>query len=420
MIQESTYFKFQKGASNDLVVAFSAATVPKGKFSFSNILVSCEANVLYLNCPDNTWYLNDVEKKGDAISYYKNVISNCIKEQGITYTTFFGGSMGAYGALLYGCLLKADEIHCLGLEYQLFLEHSNSRKYFINKPSCLIPNLDLLLSESSFKNLYIYYGERALIDLYQASLVPNLTRIKKTPLKDLTHSIPPSLMDKFDVGRSLDNKSLFIDIKKSFPLGDSDIEQEQFIFQSLYDAHVEYKSGYQSIRTIDKLKMTIENTVSTSIKYLSMAYLGLLLERKLPEKAIGYLIEAKEKSTFLSELYPALIRLERKNSFQRSIKSSYFAMELHRPDKLDAQLDIVYEHCLNLFHSQKYKETIIPALEFKRYRPSHNHIKYILSTSYLALKDKNEAFEHAPSKQVLAEIPMYKLLFQEFYGDENE
>lgn len=409
---DSSFHKLQKGSTSQLIVAFSAATVPAGKFSFSNVLASSRSNVLYLNCPQNSWYINKFNKSEDDFEYYRKIIKDVIEKQKITHTTFFGGSMGAYGALLYGALFDADVIHCFGLEYELFTQHSNSEKYFITKPNIIVPDLSQLLISSKFKNLNIFFGERCIVDLYQSSLIPVMSRINKYPLKDLTHSIPPSLMEQFDISIALDNKDLQSKVLKFFRLGDSLHEKKQVIFRVLYQAYVELKSGHSSQLTINKLKASIENTDSRSLKFLCMAYLGLLLEEIKPLEALVLLNNIKSNAPQISEIYPALIRLNRINSIESSLSVSQFAIQFHKPMQLDLQLDILYQHSLNLFRKEKFEELIEPALEFHRYRKNHNHIKYMLAISYLELGDYDNALKYSPALDVLEKTPMYRGLLK--------
>ncbi|WP_353497666.1 hypothetical protein [Vibrio sp. CB1-14] len=413
---DSSFYKLQNGNTNDLIVAFSAATVPKGKFSFSSVLATSRSNVLYLNCPHNSWYINKLDEDEADFEYYKNIIKNVIEKKNITHTTFFGGSMGAYGALLYGALFNADVIHCFGLEYELFTPHSNSKKYFITKPDIIVPDLSHFLASSKFKSLNLFYGERCIVDLYQSSLIPAMDRINKYPLRDLTHSIPPSLIERFDIAEALDNKDLHSKVLNFFHVGDSINEKKHIIYRVVYKAYVELESGYSSQLTINQLKASIANTDSCSLKFLCMAYLGLLLERTSPLKSLELLNNVKSNSPHISEIYPSLIRLGRISSIDYSLEISEFALQFHKPMQLDLQIDILYQHSLNLFRKKKFEEVIEPALEFHRYRKNHNHIKYMLAISFLELNDYESALKYSPALEVLKETPMYGGLLKQLNG----
>lgn len=114
---ETTDISYYKvGNDNDtLVVSFAAWRTRyfQMKKSLLNISTECKFDTLFLRNPKykNHWYLGKMEGIGAGVSEIKNFLEKQIS----TYNKiiFVGGSMGGYGAMLYGSLLDVDYIVAL-------------------------------------------------------------------------------------------------------------------------------------------------------------------------------------------------------------------------------------------------------------------------------------------------------------------
>lgn len=375
--KNNDYFLFQKGSSNKLIIAFSAATVPKGKFSFNNIFRKSKDHILYLNCPDNSWYLSDINGIKAEV-FYTDLIQNIILEENISETIFFGGSMGAYGAIYYGALLNADKIYAMGVEIELFDEDSNSSKYFKKKVSRTIPDINKVLSESSFKVAYVLYGERCINDLYQSSLIKPDKRITKIPLRELTHSIPPSLQSEFIIIDALNN-SCFIDlVEKKFKIGDSNIESNLFHIEILLDLKRQTDKRKIKERTLRLAEIALFNTNSKSLKSLLKSYIIISSTIIECNKTFSKHITL-EMTDATPESIPHIIRHISNSDLNNSYELGKEYLHTHKPKLLDPNINLLYElGCI----SYKVKDYILALSlleEFCSRRPNHDHAKNVLS-----------------------------------------
>ncbi|MBU3014060.1 hypothetical protein KO488_04775 [Poseidonibacter lekithochrous] len=394
MIKKEDFFLFKKNESNDILVVFSAATVPIGKFSFSNQFKDANLNILYLNCPENTWYLKSPLGKNDGIKYYNNIVENIIKEYNLKGTKIaLGGSMGAYGALLVGTALNFDRIICTGIETELFLENSNSKKYFLKKKGLEIPDLNNLICCSSFKEAIFIFGERDIIDIFSAAKINHDDRIKIIPLKNHTHSIPPVLMNKFELSDLFLTNNLIEKIESSFEIGDSIVNSNLNEIEILYRLMMEYHMSILKNHTKAQAIGVFENTKSRSIKSLVACWLGKSLALINPSESIYFLMQSIKYNLHLSESYPELVRLLRKENIEESLKYSSLVDTLHSPDILDSSIELLYEHAVNLYLTKNFEYTIKYMNYFLEYRPNHHHAKLLLGESLLEIGELNQGLE---------------------------
>jgi tetratricopeptide (TPR) repeat protein len=164
---------FFKQKSLPLVVVFSYRDLAKGKFSHFSYFKNSPYNVLFLNSHDNNWYQNGIEGLGSSHNKTITKLQNVIDEFEPTFTTFFGFSMGGYGAVLYSCFLKPNKVVSLAPELDLKLDFSRSLGNLQDKP-ILGENLAELLLNNSVSYIHIIWGDMEPIDLYFFSKYKNI------------------------------------------------------------------------------------------------------------------------------------------------------------------------------------------------------------------------------------------------------
>jgi hypothetical protein len=95
-----------------LVVVFSQARVPDGRFGLERLFAQTRHACLFLNGPDADWYRNC----DDAID---RVIAEACDRSPPDRILYYGASKGAYGALVTGLRRGDGEIHAFGPEFRL-------------------------------------------------------------------------------------------------------------------------------------------------------------------------------------------------------------------------------------------------------------------------------------------------------------
>ncbi|SOZ68304.1 hypothetical protein [Cupriavidus taiwanensis] len=167
-INNTPYFKISRRDSDSLVVAFSSINTPPGKFRFSRQLEERGVNVIYLNCENNSWYLDGVPGLGDTLEDAAAALRDVIRSEFPKCKVYaLGSSMGAAGliGMLHNVELEGAFAFCP--EIELFGEHTFSSKYFHGR---FQSKKDYFGELKSFRNLTIFYGEECEPDLRQIRL----------------------------------------------------------------------------------------------------------------------------------------------------------------------------------------------------------------------------------------------------------
>lgn len=186
----------QKADAKDVLLCFSAVGVPLGKFNGTRALSSAPFNIIYLNCP-KTWYLNGIPGLGETIEETAQRLKEIIHELPLDHSQSrlfsYGGSMGGYGAVMYGCLLNAEKAIATGAEFRLMISGGATIKALRNRISPkLIQDTDLAgVVKQAETQLYLYYGENNYSDLICGLEVADSQNVSLTTLRNFNHSLPP-------------------------------------------------------------------------------------------------------------------------------------------------------------------------------------------------------------------------------------
>ncbi|MDQ7832611.1 MAG: tetratricopeptide repeat protein [Desulfovibrionaceae bacterium] len=181
--------------SKDLLLVFCALNTPEGKFLGSNIFPEDSRNILFLNSKAD-WYLNGIPGLGastqETVAAIRSLIATEIGDLGTMVT--FGGSMGGYGALLYGALLNATYSISFGAETFLSIlggisrPHVNNRKY----------NLKKIIANSKTQ-VRAFYGELFIPDILCALNISTLPNVKVQTIKNKDHALPAYFHRKYNL-----------------------------------------------------------------------------------------------------------------------------------------------------------------------------------------------------------------------------
>lgn len=186
MIRESEYIKIiKKGESLPTILSFSSLDTKSGTFKPYNILLNEDANIVFINGKGNTWYQDGIIGVSDNPEEAASSLVKYAREIGNGRAVTFGSSMGAYGAILYGILGKADGCYTFGPEIKLNMLKSRTEKY-LPPIDIKFPDLRLLNSNNDIP-IIIYASEHDEIDLISISQVMDQENVKVFPVNGCTH-----------------------------------------------------------------------------------------------------------------------------------------------------------------------------------------------------------------------------------------
>lgn len=192
-MENSDYIKIQLGTNSDVIVYFSSAGVPVSKFNGMGALKGIEANVVFVNCKDNSWYIDGINGLGETITE----VAKRLKEITSEFTkgndgkvVYFGGSMGGYGALLYGSLNDADYIIATGPELVLGKLGSYSQSLSnIDFSKMTLPNIKKIVGRTK-ANIRIFFGELAYQDYLEVSILSEYENVEFIGVPNCGHRVP--------------------------------------------------------------------------------------------------------------------------------------------------------------------------------------------------------------------------------------
>lgn len=191
MLNDSKYYRLVKKQSSKMLVIFSSANVPAGKFSGGRSLRDVDANLLWINCPNNNWYLKSIPGLGESTQEISENINKLIEETNSSERVlFYGGSMGGVGAAFYGALRRKTEILATGAELLLGINGGQYNKECKDKvENGKRPHLTELIKSSQSKFTFIS-GEECTYDLKCVSSVNQFKNTSVYSIINGEHVVP--------------------------------------------------------------------------------------------------------------------------------------------------------------------------------------------------------------------------------------
>lgn len=188
--------------SDTLFIVFSAIGTQKNKFSFFKSFSEVLCHKIFVNTANNDWYQNgnpDFNSPTKLLRHLKLEIARLKPSRVIA----FGTSMGGYGALLYGSLLKCTEIIVFSSETILCLDASRSKKYNV-QINHKIPDIKQSIQNAKKTKIYLIVGESDIVDLYCAAHIKNLSNVKITSLRRIGHETPRYIHDNISFSKYIE------------------------------------------------------------------------------------------------------------------------------------------------------------------------------------------------------------------------
>ena len=216
------------------LVAFSGYGRKANKFCFYKSSYEGQIARLMFNC-DKTWYLEGIPDFSNCVEDTTEKISNLLMSSGSKNSLFIGGSMGGFGALLYGSACNAKRIICFATE--VIANIPGGRRQLVSTSPYI--NLKAFV-ERSQSSIDLFVGERNYADIFSAFYLNKLVNVKVHLIADSGHAVASTLkikgVLKKIIGSGLTNQKL--DLPKEIY---SSSKLYKFLNQYDYDSSI--KSG---------------------------------------------------------------------------------------------------------------------------------------------------------------------------------
>lgn len=170
--------------STKLVIYLSATGMPPRQFNFWRPGNAVRTHRMFAN-NSRAWYQGGIPGLGASVRETVGTILAWAEFLGAKEIYTVGGSMGGYGAALFGCLLKA-RVLAFSWESELDLEGSRSRK--LMDPGTTITFRDLRpLIADTVGPVFNLIGERDAVDAFSMSRLADLPNVRTKTMKGILH-----------------------------------------------------------------------------------------------------------------------------------------------------------------------------------------------------------------------------------------
>jgi pimeloyl-ACP methyl ester carboxylesterase len=190
-LPDTLIFHPMPAGSETAIVSFSANGGGRKHFHFFRLLEPVpEISKLLVRDPNDSWYNAGLPGVGDTIEEIADRIELEVAELGAKRTIAIGSSMGAYAAILFGCLIGAERVVALAPQTYLdpILPHAPPAGVELQAP-----DLRPVLQEATGTKVEIVAGWDALIDVFHAQRVAELAPVRVLALKNHVHSFMSAL-----------------------------------------------------------------------------------------------------------------------------------------------------------------------------------------------------------------------------------
>ncbi len=288
--------------SQRIYLVFSSVDIEKGKFMFWKILNRMDGHKIFINDESNGWYVHGIPGFGKDVMHTCHELMKKIDEVGAEEIILLGPSMGAYGAMLYGSILKNKmpnkKFRCLsfGGEFLLYARETQSKSLSRKPKNLWYADLRSLLITSELDITHVY-GDDNVNDVFQANLVKGMPNIKLISIKNAPHAISTYLGQNYDLTVLIKEYEQSGDFK---PEGVSLVSEISNHGIHLYNGHLAMLDGKVS-DALTHLKKATELCPSHALS--RHKYGAALLMSKQYDEALCEQIEAIKLNPQLAHAY---------------------------------------------------------------------------------------------------------------------
>ena len=180
--------------SKKLVIYFTATGAPPRIFNFWKPGNAIKTSRIFLSNA-RSWYQQGVPGLGGSVEETVETIRKWARHLGVEQIYTVGGSMGGYGAALFGCLLEA-RVMAFSFESELDFEGSRSRKLMDRETVLTHRDLKPLIARAR-QPFFAVIGERDAVDAYSVNRILGLPMVRVKSIKGVLHG-PQNYLSKRD------------------------------------------------------------------------------------------------------------------------------------------------------------------------------------------------------------------------------
>lgn len=282
------YCKVKVSNCSDVcIICFSGFNTPKGKFNYIKTFSDNAYHQIYLNTTYDDYYHKGIEGLGKTLDETVIALTKIIESlpgENIRVLTF-GCSMGGYGALLYGSLLKVNKILALGPSIPEFSESFLGKKERSEHVE-IYKILERKIITSDVEKL-ILHGDSTISDILTHQRLRFSNKSYSKHLLGCTHALVVILASKMDLKKFIDDiDSALAHVEKIFP--SFNLPDEQYILlQELFcPSNIDgILRSSVNIKDINSLHHTVLYCIAVSNivsnPELAKSYFFLALEKHL-------------------------------------------------------------------------------------------------------------------------------------------
>lgn len=220
--------------STTLVVVFSHARIPSGKFGLERLFAGTQHACLFVNHVGSGWYLDQEA----AIDRLIDTAQHDVKPSRLIY---YGASMGAYGALITGLRRQDGEIYAFGPELDVGGPGTQSLEALGYRP-LQAPDVTWLLAQDLPFRTHVFFGLYDWVDAYGYDKIRRLPPHEhlnvyglKSPHSSHDHLYTLNIVRRIIKSFNRDIELILKEKNISCEMGRSDLEIFVQLGQSLQD-----------------------------------------------------------------------------------------------------------------------------------------------------------------------------------------
>lgn len=168
------------------VIAFSSVNTPKGKFKPYRIVAESKVNIIFVNDNGNNWYQNGIVGISDNSKTAAEILIQIGRDIGNGRVITFGTSMGAFGAILFSILGKADGCLSFGPEVIMNEKGTRNERQLQKLTNIYYPDLRTIVNDSNIP-IIVYASENDEVDLMSAYRLLDFNNVVVKTLKGIEH-----------------------------------------------------------------------------------------------------------------------------------------------------------------------------------------------------------------------------------------
>gem|GEM_PF-2388253 len=290
---------------NDRVVniIFSSVDIRPGDFMFWKVAASLSGRKIFINDENNGWYVHGIPGLGGNVHESVEILSETLSYLKVDKVNLIGPSMGGYGAMLYGSLLKIRnskiEFRCVSFGGEFVLYERQTRSLLLSRKDQKPDFADVrdYINRSGLSVCHIY-GADDVVDVYQAHLASTCPTVSVYGLDKALHAVSPFLVRN-------DNLSNVImtacDGQPSFRAARSYIHEVENLPECLYKNHIKVLDGdaAEAIKYLEELANNYKEYAIVQYEYgFCLSRLGRSSEALVAFKRSLYINSLNDQTHF--------------------------------------------------------------------------------------------------------------------------